>query len=256
MRSPYVEQLTPGSVKKPLIPKRSSLDGRLGGTPGAGTPGTPFRGGGGGGGAAYGGGSSAVAGAGYGYSSMSDPFSPMLPQQLVHRRPGADYGQSFESGAGGGSVGGGGLRPTRPYVPNVADLTTSLNYACWVVVIGLSESKYKARDLFCHCGKITDVVDSAGNWLFLEFDEPAGADRALRMHGKVIDSGTIICVEKLTPSRAAELNFKISSKVEGDVNRQEFPKSSASGSSGGVLKPAKKRDSICAIVMRFFGLSP
>jgi len=261
MRSPYVEQLTPSaSAKKPLIPKRSSLDGRggLGSAPG--TPITPFRSGGG------------------GYGGIASP----IPQLGLHRRPlgglggdqaggGAVYGgggyaagYGAGGGAGGGALygagggaggyeGGGVARHARPYVPNVTDLTTSLNYSRWVVVIGLAESKNNARAFFSSCGTITDVVDSSGNWIFLEFDEPAAMDRAIAMNGKVINSGTIICVEKLTPSRAAELNFKISSRVEGDANRQEFPIAKQAGPNA-CLKAKRPRESICSIILKFFGM--
>ena len=263
------ESLTPGSTAKkrtPLIPKRSSLDGRVLG----GTPVTPRL----------------VGGQVY---TPGDPFSPLLPPQGLHRRQfggggGVNAGYpSFGGGAGGvlssggfsssGNGGGssssssssssggssssssGNYQPSgaiRSYVPHMTDMTSSLNYDCWVVVIGLSEGKKVAANYFSHCGNIVNIADSAGNWIFIEFSDPAGAERALKLKGKIVASGTIIFVESLTPQRAAELNFKISSRVDGDANRQEFPVERAT--QGKYLKPAKKRESICSLIMKFFGL--
>ena len=261
MRSPApfgVEQLTPGTSakKRVLIPKRSSLDSRVGGTPatpGHHTPLTPVRGGG----HVYGGASSYGLTPGGGLDAFA--ASPLIPQQqLTHRRVetwGAQNDDSSHYGMMGGNSGN--IKSgvvSRSYVPNLMDLTSSLNYECWVVVIGLSEGKLAARTHFSHCGQIVNAADSAGNWTFLEFNEPAGAERAVRMNGKIIASGTIICVERLTPSRAAELNFKISSKIDGDVNRQEFPAAADRTTPNKYLRPPKKRESICSLLMKFFGI--
>ena len=249
-----------------MIPKRSSLDGRVL----LGTPVTPRTVGG-------------------QVSTPGDPFSPLLPQQGLHRRQfgggaagggGANAGYPGFGGGAGGVISSGGFSSSgngngngngssssssssssgsqqpsgaiRSYVPQMTDMTSSLNYDCWVVVIGLSEGKKVAANYFSHCGNIVNIADSAGNWIFIEFSDPAGAERALKLKGKIVASGTIIFVESLTPQRAAELNFKISSRVDGDANRQEFPVERAT--QGKYLKPAKKRESICSLIMKFFGL--
>lgn len=160
----------------------------------------------------------------------------------------------------------GGMRVDHGAAHRLADHTpardrsndTTLNYATWVVVFGLAESKNAAQMHFSGCGEIVDSVESAGNWIFLEFREPASAERALKMNGKLISSGTIIGVEKLTASRAVELNLQISHRVHGNANRHEYPISrdgdAPATPSRRYLKPAKRRDSICARLLKLFGL--
>jgi hypothetical protein len=123
-------------------------------------------------------------------------------------------------------------------------------------VFGLSEGKNAAREYFSGCGEIIDSADSAGNWIFLEFKEPSSVERALRFNGKVISSGMIIGVERLTPTRAAELNLKVSSRTAtADSNRQEISTAQRDvNTPSKYLRPPKKRESICTIILRFFGL--
>jgi len=62
---------------------------------------------------------------------------------------------------------------------------------------------------FQHCGKIEDVAESQGNWVFVKFASPLDAERAARMHGKLVNSGVMVAVERLTAHRASELNLRI-----------------------------------------------
>lgn len=239
---PFADILTPGTSakKRLLIPKKSALDGRIGGTPG--TPGRVidnvernFTGG----------------------DAISSIYSPAAgySQRLHHRhREGNNIDEDYNNRLLQYNA------PERESLTissrtHITDLSSSLNYACWIVVFGLSESKTAARNLFSHCGEIVDSADSTGNWIFLEFKEPAGAERAMRMNGKVISSGTIIGVEQLSPSRAVELNLKVSARVTTDTNRQEFPSAREQAATPSkYLRPRQKRDSICEIIMKFFGL--
>jgi len=239
---------TPGTGKRRgpglIIPKRSSLDGRIAGSA-PGTPGTPLR-----------------LGGGYGdahSSSVTSPFPPRGDAQLYHRRTQTNtterdiyhQNQHQQTVAGGGGYSGVEAPTSSSY-----SSASAVNYSCWIVVFGLSEGKNAAREYFSGCGEIIDSADSAGNWIFLEFKEPSSVERALRFNGKVISSGMIIGVERLTPTRATELNLKVSSRAaNNDSNRQEISTSQRDANTPSkYLRPPKKRESICNIILRFFGL--
>ena len=257
--SPYsvVDPTTPNSNKKRLlIPKKSALDGR---TPGK--PGTPMTGGATGGGMR-------TAGGGQGTPSYLrgggiEPLLGYTDSDSLYSGNGGGSGYGAAGGGYGGNSNGGG-RMDHVVAHRNADHTpardrnndTTLNYSTWVVVFGMAESKNAAQMHFSACGEIVDSVESAGNWMFLEFREPASAERALKMNGKLISSGTIIGVEKLTASRAVELNLQISQRVHGNANRQEFPipRNQGTPATPYYLKAPKKRDSICAMILKLFGL--